>query len=225
MNGHREKSKRHRLSALAQLIAIHMQNGMSSTADLMVETGYSDSAIRKAKAALGYQEPVTAPGNPLPNRNPLPVTECRKREPVTASPRARASITTHANNESSSKILSKPSLLASKRAEDFENEIWEATNGCMMDDWQSMAVFQALMNRGADPQKDIIPTIQAMCAGRDPESIEHFGYFKQSIVEAMEDRQAGRTNRHAPEPIESPSDYLARRLAEEKAAMKAEGLH
>lgn len=81
-------------TALAQLIAIHMANGMTSTKDLCAETGYSDRAIRKAKAELECRNYSAArhPGAASPGTIvPQPEPECRlTRNYSAAPPRARA---------------------------------------------------------------------------------------------------------------------------------------
>lgn len=77
-------------TALAQLVAIHMANGITSTKALSDETGYSDRAIRKAKAELECRNYSSArnqsaahPGTIVPQAEP----ECRNQS---AAPRARA---------------------------------------------------------------------------------------------------------------------------------------
>jgi hypothetical protein len=81
-----------RFSALAQLCAIHISNGITSTKALAEETGYSDRAIRLARAELECRKPATArkpaTGSPLPNGSPLPEAGCR------SEPRARTRIET-----------------------------------------------------------------------------------------------------------------------------------
>lgn len=74
------------LTALAQLVAIHMANGTADAKQLAELTGYSERAIRKAKAELECQnQGATEPGcrnysaernpgagTPVPNGTPVP---------------------------------------------------------------------------------------------------------------------------------------------------------
>ena len=57
-----------RLTALAQLIAIHMANGITSTRDLAAKVGYSERAITKAKLELSGVQSAPECGTPV--RNP-----------------------------------------------------------------------------------------------------------------------------------------------------------
>lgn len=47
-------------TALAQLIALHMANGISTVAELSKLTGYTERAIRKARTELGCRNPGAA---------------------------------------------------------------------------------------------------------------------------------------------------------------------
>jgi hypothetical protein len=71
------------LTALAQLIELLAEKGLTSTPDLVARTGYTDRAIRKAKAELECRnqsaagtrvpEPECRSGTPVPQTEP----ECR----------------------------------------------------------------------------------------------------------------------------------------------------
>jgi len=65
------------LSALAQLIAIHEANGTTSTAELAKLTGYTDRAIRKAKAELQFRNQDSARNPSAGTIVPDPEPECR----------------------------------------------------------------------------------------------------------------------------------------------------
>ena len=98
------------------------------------------------------------------------------------------------------------------RAEDLRDRLWAATNGCMIDDFQELGVVQKWINAGADPETDILATIKVCAEELNPETIEHYGRFDRAVMDAIEDRKAGRKNRYLPE---TQDEYFARRLAEE----------
>lgn len=80
-----------KITALAQLVALYAEcRGVTSTAELVAATGYTERAIRKAKAELGCRnqgaagtrvpEPQCRHGTPVPlTRNPGAVSEPRCR--------------------------------------------------------------------------------------------------------------------------------------------------
>lgn len=79
-------SQEPRFSALAQLVAIHIERGIRSTAALAVVTGYCVRSIRSAKAELSRRgmPPEYAPLERQPAAevgSPLPAAECRERQP------------------------------------------------------------------------------------------------------------------------------------------------
>ena len=90
------------LTALAQLVAIYANAGITSTAELAVETGYSERAIRKAKAELGCRNQDADGGTRVPKRHRSAGTGVPE-----AAPECRGTdLATRALMESSSKILS-----------------------------------------------------------------------------------------------------------------------
>lgn len=101
-----------KITALAQLVALYAEcRGVTSTAELVAATGYTERAIRKAKAELGCRnqgaagtrvpEPQCRPGTPAPlTRNPGAVSEprCRNQGADSAS-------RTHAHIELPSEVV------------------------------------------------------------------------------------------------------------------------
>jgi hypothetical protein len=58
-----------RLSALAQLIVLYAEKGVTSTSELVTLTGYTDRAIRKARAELEFRRNPGS-GTPVPDAEP-----------------------------------------------------------------------------------------------------------------------------------------------------------
>lgn len=101
-----------KLTALAQLVDMYAKHeGVTSTKALADLTGYSERAIRKAKAELECRNYSSA-GTRVPAPECRPEPECRH---PGAAPRA------HANTESPSEIVIPASKLASRtRADEIE---------------------------------------------------------------------------------------------------------
>lgn len=105
------------LTALAQLIAIYTSAGIVNVSDIAKRTGYSDRAIRKAKAELGCRNPGADCGTPVPERNPGAGT--RVPEPSCAG----------ATNELPTEVLIESKLeLASSREDISETMITDIVN-------------------------------------------------------------------------------------------------
>lgn len=102
------------LTALAQLVAVYTSAGIISAAELSKRTGYSERAIRKAKAELGCRNPgaagTTVPEPEFRDGTPVPQAEPECRNPDAAS---CARIVTPSGFLSTSKVkqeLSEPSV-------------------------------------------------------------------------------------------------------------------
>jgi len=99
------------LTALSQLVAIYTSAGIISATEIAAKTGYTERAVRKAKAELGCRNPgATEPecrnpgsgsGTPVPSRNPSAGTPVPQTESL-----ACADKTTRATNELPSEVLS-----------------------------------------------------------------------------------------------------------------------
>lgn len=119
-----EQIKSPRLSALAQLIAIHMASGMTKTADLAAQTGYTSRAIRKAKSELESGTIVPEPQFRAEPQFRNPSSACGTIVPKSGTPvppshaGARAYIASHANNESPTEIVYSNSTSTAREALD-----------------------------------------------------------------------------------------------------------
>jgi hypothetical protein len=106
--------------------------------------------------------------------------------------------------------------------EDLVEEIWLATSGRMIDDHDDPSALVKAWRRDGATDEDITETIRAVAANKREESIDHFGYFNQAVRDGMADRKAGQPNRHVPPREETQAEYLARRIAEDRAQDLAE---
>lgn len=111
------------LTALAQLIAIYTSAGIVNVSDIAKRTGYSDRAIRKAKAELGCRNPGADGGTPVPEPGCHTGTPVPKRNPGAGTPVPEPS-RAHATNELPTEVLIESKLeLASSREDISETMI------------------------------------------------------------------------------------------------------
>ena len=106
--------------------------------------------------------------------------------------------------------------------EDLVEDIWLATSGRMIDDHDDPTALVKAWRRDGATDEDITETVRAVAANKREESIDHFGYFNQAVRDGMADRKAGQPNRHVPPREETQAEYLARRIAEDRAQDLAE---
>jgi len=127
-------------TALAQLVAIHIANGVSATRDLARLTGYSERAVLKAKKELGCGTIVRNPGA---DAHPGAELGCGS-EPECGTPvrssRApiRACLETPSGLDSTLEVLDSPSSVPPKRKAAPRGARLSA-DWTLPDDWQQWA--------------------------------------------------------------------------------------
>lgn len=159
-------------TALAQLVEMYAEcRGVTSTKELADATGYSQRAIRKAKAELGCRNHSSA-------GTPVPELECRNRNHSSAtpgtgvqSPRARISYTeeiSNNNKHNTTELASSENPTADENVvvDDFvlQKKLRDAAANQPLNHFcQTLEIVEPirdLINEGYDLDAQILPTIR-----------------------------------------------------------------
>lgn len=173
-------------TALAQLVELYAEcRGVTSTKELAELTGYTDRAIRKAKAELECRNQSSGRNQGSGTRVPKAEPQCRPLARVQAIPEVKSNITT---SSSESPASGKPF------ADDFAalaDRLRDAGGRALN---RSLGAFEAIsdplawLDAGCDLEKDIIPTIREVSNRRPANSIGGWHYFTKAVLERRERR-------------------------------------
>lgn len=220
------------LSALAQLVAIHMANGTTSTAELARIIGYSDRAIRKAKAELGCRnqsaERNYSAGTIVPNPEP----ECRQTRNHSAGPKERVSPHTPLPKENYPNNLEQPSSPSHGTRERCVADAphWKQVSDACIEaigdakdplavGLLSVAEPLSWISQGADLDLDVLPAIRALAARQVQRggTISGWNYFAKAVAANKANRSAGLPAAEAPKPKTRMGRYGPIRIVEAAA--------
>jgi len=214
-----------RISALAQLIEIHMANGIVTTAALMAKTGYSERSIWNAKRELQVQPAAGAEGaaecthTVQPDAPTVqPAAGCNKKEISPTPPKEKTTLprTTLSNSSevaaaASARKVADAALLSD---DDLEAKLIEACNGALDNPANcsgllNLSIPKMWLREGADLDGVVLPTLRAAGKRYHGKRVRDWSYFTGMVTEAK-----NRVAKGLPEqPEPAREGYGARALA------------
>lgn len=200
VTNHKPNGKR--LSALAQLVRLLMRSGLTTTADLVAETGYSERAIWKAKSELRdteagcmVQPSALKPSAEWVQRSAVNgAAECRSQQSET---RARA----YKESPSGIYISPKCSEVVRERTDcaalpdrsTVEKACRDAAGpalNCFAHGLHDISPIIGLLEGGADLDRDVVPAIRSKAATIRGGSISSWNFFVPVVSQAMAARKS-----------------------------------
>lgn len=213
-----------RISALAQLIEIHMANGIVTTAALMAKTGYSERSIWNAKRELQVQPAAGAEGaaecthTVQPDAPTVqPGAGCNKKEISPTPPKEKTTLPrTTLSNSSEVAAAASARKVADAQLSHFDlgEQLIDACNGALDNPANcsgllNLSIPMMWMREGADLETVILPTLRAAGKRYHGKRVRDWSYFTGMVTEAK-----NRVAKGLPEQPEPARDgYGARALA------------
>lgn len=240
-----------RLTALAQLIAIHMANGITTTKELARRTEYSERAILKAKAELDAAKSAPEcgtgvrqhPGAELECGTPVRIApECgtpvRDQKEIPPTPPKEKTTLPRTTLSNSSEVAAAASARKVADAQlsplDLEEQLIEACNGALDNPANcsgllNLSIPMMWIREGADLETVILPTLRAAGKRYHGKRVRDWSYFTGMVTEAKARVARGLPGEAEPDqkPVYGGRALAAgaRRRAAREAAAAMEAAH